>query len=55
MAEIKIKFYPPSGGPPVEAYPEYKKYYLDNGFTFEPQEGKTKKPKQDGKSTKKVE
>lgn len=52
MAEIKMTFYPPGGGEPVHAYPEYKDRYLDNGWTLEPK-AKTEKPKADGKINRK--
>ena len=47
MADKRLKFYPPNGGEPVTANPEYKQQYLDMGWTETPKEN----PKPDGKTT----
>tara|TARA_R110002020_G_scaffold419738_1_gene628874 strand:+ start:550 stop:714 length:165 start_codon:yes stop_codon:yes gene_type:complete len=53
MGDKRLTFYPPGGGEPIRANPEQKDHYLNNGYSLEPQ-GKTEKPKNDGKSIKKA-
>jgi hypothetical protein len=52
MADTRITFYPPSGGEPVKALPEYKDYYLGKGWKEE--SIKQEKPKADGKTDRKT-
>ena len=52
MADKRLKFYPPNGGEPVTANPEYKQQYLDMGWT---EEKPKEKPKPDGKTTRKTQ
>ena len=46
MADKRLKFYPPKGGDPVIANPEYREQYLSMGWTLEPKE----KSKPDGQT-----
>ena len=50
MADKRIKMYPPHGGEPVIANPEYREQYLSMGWTLEPVE----KPKPDGQTDRKT-
>lgn len=53
MADKKITVYPPGGGEPVVALPEYLEYYLGKGWTEEANK-KQEKPKADGKTDRKI-
>ena len=50
MADKRIKMYPPHGGEPVIANPEYREQYLSMGWTEEPVE----KPKPNGQTDRKT-
>ena len=50
MADKRLKFYPPKGGAPVIANPEYREQYLSMGWTLEPKE----KSKPDGQADRKT-
>lgn len=53
MRDKKITVYPPGGGEPVVALPEYLGYYLGKGWTEEANK-KQEKPKADGKTDRKI-
>ena len=51
MADKRLKFYPPKGGDPVIANPEYREQYLSMGWT---EEKPKEKPKPDGQTDRKT-
>ena len=51
MADKRLKFYPPKGGEPVIANPEYRDHYLSMGWTEQP---KAKEKPKDGKTDRKI-
>jgi hypothetical protein len=53
MGKNSIKVYPPGGGEPIYALPHTLDYYLEHGWTQEP-EAKSQKPKADGKTDRKA-
>ena len=47
MADKRLTFYPPNGGEPITANPEYRQQYLDMGWA---EEKPKEMPKPDGKT-----
>jgi hypothetical protein len=51
MGDNRLKFYPPKGGEPVIANPEYREQYLSMGWT---EEDPKEKSKSDGQTDRKI-